>query len=94
MLALVVDITVKEGARDRFLDAIRTQAATSLAQEGGCERFDVCEDVDDDHHFVLYEIYADEDAFALHRTTPHFERWSAVRDEVVERIASTKARVL
>ena len=94
MIALVVDLSIRPGTRERVLAAIGEQARTSLAEEPGCLRFDVCEDLADPEHFVLYEIYADEEAFALHRTTPHFGRWSEAKSECVARLESTKAAIV
>ena len=42
-----------------------------------------CQDLADDHHFVFYELYADEDAVAAHRAAPHFAAWRAAADRCV-----------
>ena len=81
MLALVVSIEVPAVSRDRFLAAIRAQAAASLAEEPGCLRFDVCAVEGDPGRFVLYEVYADEAAFAAHGETPHFARWRQAAED-------------
>ena len=94
MIALFVSFWIRPDTRDRFVAGIEEQARTSLAEEDGCVHFDVCVDVDDPDHFLLYEIYADEEAFAAHRQTPHFERWSEVKAVCVERQESTKARIM
>jgi quinol monooxygenase YgiN len=94
MLALFVDLRVRPDARDAFVDAIRLQAETSLEAELGCLRFDVCEDVDDPDHFLLYEVYEDEESFRAHRLTEHFARWSEARDAMVVDQSRTLARIL
>ena len=93
MIALFVSFWIRPDTRDRFVAALEEQARTSLAEESGCVRFDVCVDVDDPNHFLLYEIYADEEAFTSHRQTSHFARWSEVKAACVELQESTKARI-
>jgi quinol monooxygenase YgiN len=94
MLALLVDLRVRREARDAFVAAIRLQAEASLELELGCTRFDVCEDVDDPDHFVLYEVYEDEAAYKAHRETEHFARWTAARSAYVVEMQRTLTRIL
>ena len=81
MIALIVDLRVRPGHRDRFLAAIEENARRSVADEPGCLTFEVCQDQQDDHHFFLYEIYRDADAYAAHRAAPHFAEWRRAADE-------------
>jgi autoinducer 2-degrading protein len=46
-------------------------------------RFDVLQDRADANHFFFHEVYRDEAALQAHTQTPHFARWSAVRDQVL-----------
>jgi quinol monooxygenase YgiN len=94
MLALLVDLHIRGETRDAFVAAIRTQAEASLEAELGCERFDVCEDIDDPDHFVLYEVYEDEIAYKAHRETGHFARWTEARNAYVVEMKRTVARIL
>jgi quinol monooxygenase YgiN len=94
MLALFVDLRARPDVRDAFVAALRLQAETSLEAELGCLRFDVCEDVEDADHFLVYEIYEDEEALRLHRLTDHFARWSEARDTYVLEQSRTLARLL
>jgi quinol monooxygenase YgiN len=94
MLALYVDLRIRSEARDAFVAAIKLQGETSLEAELGCLRFDVCEDVDDLDHFLLYEVYEDEEAFEAHRLTEHFARWSEARDAYVVEQSRTVTRIL
>ena len=77
MIALVVSLDVVPGRLDEFLAAIGENAQRSFTDEPGCLYFDVAQDVTDDHHFVFYELYADDDAVAAPRATPHFADWRA-----------------
>ena len=94
MLALVVSIESPPESRDRFLAAIREQAGASLEQEPGCLRFDICEAVDDPNRFVLYEVYADEEAWEAHPKTEHFARWRRAAEECGLRLERTLTRLV
>ena len=83
MIALVVSLHVVPGRLGEFTAAIRENAERSFTDEPGCVYFDVCQDTTDDHHFVFYEIYADEDAVAAHRAAPHFAVWRRAADQCV-----------
>jgi len=84
MIALSVSLQVLPGHLDPFVAAIRENAERSFTDEPGCLYFDVSQDVADDHHFTLYEVYANEAAVEAHRAAPHFKVWrSAVAEHVV-----------
>ena len=83
MIALVVSLDVVPGRLDEFTKAIATNAERSSTDEPGCLYFDVVQDLADDHHFLFYELYADEDAVAAHRAAPHFAQWRAAADRCV-----------
>ncbi|SDP50472.1 Quinol monooxygenase YgiN [Pedococcus dokdonensis] len=83
MIALVVSLDVVPGRLEEFTAAIATNAERSFTDEPGCLYFDVVQDLSDDHHFVFYELYADEDAVAAHRAAPHFAHWRAAADRCV-----------
>jgi quinol monooxygenase YgiN len=83
VIALVVSLHVVPGRLEEFTVAIRENAERSFADEPGCLYFDVCQDTRDDHHFVFYELYADEDAVAAHRAAPHFTVWRQAADQCV-----------
>lgn len=75
MHVLVVTIDIKEGFRDRFIDAMLEDARGSVRDEPGCIRFDVIQDEKNPNRIYLYEVYADRAAFDRHLTTPHFLIW-------------------
>ncbi|MEJ1105497.1 MULTISPECIES: putative quinol monooxygenase [unclassified Kribbella] len=84
MISLSVSLQVVPGHLDDFVEAIRTNAERSFTDEPGCLFFDVSQDLADDHHFTLYELYADEAAVDAHRSAPHFKVWrEAVAEHVV-----------
>jgi quinol monooxygenase YgiN len=84
MISLTVSLQVVPGHLDEFVAAIRANAKRSFTDEPGCLYFDVSQDQADDHHFMLYEVYADEAAVEAHRAAPHFKVWrEAVAEHVV-----------
>lgn len=83
MFSVVVHMQVRPGEREEFLAAMGENAASSVRDEPGCRRFDVCSVAADDHRFVLYEHYTDATAFDAHRASPHFQRWREVAARVL-----------
>jgi autoinducer 2-degrading protein len=72
MLAIIVDFEAEPGQGAELCDALKTQARNSLENEEGCRHFDVCADPDNDHRFMLYELYDDEAAIEAHRSTDYY----------------------
>ena len=76
MLSVVVHFHIKPGESDTFREAILQQSQNSLNKEPGCHQFDVCVNPEDENHFVLYEVYDDAAAFAVHRETDHYAAYN------------------
>ena len=72
MFVVTVVFEVEHEAADAFLIRVKQQARDSLDNEPGCRRFDVSRCITQPHRILLYEIYDDADAFALHLTSDHF----------------------
>lgn len=90
MLAITVRFSVRPGHEREFFERVKTQASDSLDREPACSQFDVCRSAQDPRQIFLYEIYADEAAFAAHLNMPHFLAFDAdtkawVADKVVEK---------
>ena len=56
-------------------------------KEPGVARFDVVQDREDEHRFVLVEAYRTADAPAAHKETAHYLRW---RDTVAPMMAEPR----
>lgn len=87
--ALVVEFTLKPGAHAAFDAIIRDHAAGTLADEPGCERFDVlqphgADGQPDPSRVLLYEVYADDAAFKAHTENPRLARTRAAYAELIE----------
>ncbi|WP_085625687.1 MULTISPECIES: putative quinol monooxygenase [unclassified Pseudomonas] len=72
MYSLFIKIRVKPGCAVDFLNAIKVNAAASVATEPGCLVFDVSQDRIDPELIYLYEIYRDDEAYEAHTQTAHF----------------------
>ena len=85
MYTVIVSAQVKPDMVDQFLEVMAENSRASRREEPGCLRFDVHRDNNDSNHFILYELYADERAFAEeHRAAPHYEKWRAASAELLE----------
>ena len=84
MYVIVAPIQIKEGYKERFVEAMLDDARGSVRDEPGCLRFDVVQDGGDSNRIWLYEVYVDEAAFEAHLKTPHFIKW---RDTVKDWLA-------
>lgn len=75
MYAVVVTLQIAPEALDAFLPLLHQNAATSLAQEEGCLRFDICTDPERPNEVFLYELYIDRAAFDAHLGSAHFKHF-------------------
>lgn len=83
---LVVNVTyiLKEGMRDRFLQAVVSpQAMGECRQEAGNLAYDYFIQVDDPNRVLLVEKWVDRDAQKLHQTQRHMALIRAAKDQFV-----------
>ncbi|MDB5414260.1 MAG: lsrG [Rubritepida sp.] len=90
-IALIVEFHLKPGAHATFDAIIRGHAIGTLADEPGCERFDVLQpkgkDGPDLSRVMLVEVYADAAALAAHQANPRLGR---TRDAYAELVVDRK----
>lgn len=79
---VVVRFTLRDGGLAAFLKLVQDNAAASVAAELACSRFDVLVSQEGDE-VLLYELYADEAAFAEHLASPHFHAFDAMSAPLV-----------
>jgi len=94
MFSLVVQMTVRPGRREAFLAGMAANAEASVRDEPGCLRFDICSVASDGNRFLLYELYADAEAFAAHKESPHFAQWREIAEQVLEGQVNTPGSLL
>jgi autoinducer 2-degrading protein len=86
MLFHTAHLRVRANAVEAFKARLLRHARISVTQEAGCSRFDVHQERGDSTLFLLIECYADEPAFEIHRTSPHYLAFREdVKDWVVDR---------
>lgn len=71
-VVLVAKYHVKPGNADTVARTLVTMAERVAADEPGCLLYQANRSTEVDNLFLLYEVYADEEALAAHRETPHF----------------------
>ncbi|QKJ87904.1 (4S)-4-hydroxy-5-phosphonooxypentane-2,3-dione isomerase [Paramixta manurensis] len=67
----LVEINVKEDKIEEFLTVFHANHLGAL-QEPGNLRFDVLQDEQVPTRFFIYEAYANQEAVAAHKKTPHY----------------------
>ena len=84
MFVVTVKFVVSDDRVEDFMPLMQDNAATSLADEPGCHRFDVCQHPERPAEIFLYELYDDAAAFEVHKTLPHFVTFSELVEPMVE----------
>ena len=83
MFVQFVHIRIKPGRVEEFLEVFRINFDGTRAEPGNY-RFDVLQDPEDDHHFVIYEAFESEAAVDEHRKTPHYAETVAGLEALME----------
>jgi len=81
---LQVTIRIKPENVDAFMQKLNENAAAAR-NEPGCKQFDVLVDPQEKTKVMLYEVYADEEAFEVHQQGAAFRKYVA---EAVPLVAS------
>ncbi|NSX53644.1 putative quinol monooxygenase [Parasulfitobacter algicola] len=83
MYAVTVTLTLKENQHEAFMYLMLENAHASLANEPGCQRFDVCADPNQPKTVFLYELYDDQTAFQAHLASKHFQAFDTFTADMV-----------
>jgi len=86
MIVTLVHIWVKDQFVDDFIRATLNNHENTVKEPGNI-RFDFLSDANDKTKFVLYEVFASEEAVAAHKITAHYLRW---RDAVADWMAQPR----
>lgn len=73
MFAVIVKVQIKPQHREEFIEAMLADGRGSIENEPDCLLFNIVEDHADPNLLHLYEVYASEQAFDLHKSSPHFQ---------------------
>lgn len=83
---IVAILTARPGQAEALRALLDGMLAPSRAEVGNL-RYDLWRDQADPNRFVLDELYADNDAIAAHRASPHFQDYLSRINDVAERTA-------
>ena len=72
-VVLVARWVANEGEEERVL-AILEELAPASRAEPGCLHYQPCRDREDPRRFLIFEVYADDDALRAHSESEHFQR--------------------
>jgi (4S)-4-hydroxy-5-phosphonooxypentane-2,3-dione isomerase len=89
MLIVQVNIQLKPEHREAFILETIENARHSV-EEPGIARFDFLQYSDEPNHFILIEVYRDENAPAQHKETAHYQHW---RDAVADMMAEPRTSI-
>jgi quinol monooxygenase YgiN len=84
-VAFTITWEAKPGEAEAAAEILRRMAAEVARSEPGALVFQAHRSASNDHAFVLYELFADEAAFAAHQQTPHFK--SLILEQAVPKLA-------
>jgi quinol monooxygenase YgiN len=87
---LIVEFDVKPEHIEKFRQLIDTNAHASVANEPGCLQFDVLQKADAPEKFMLYEVYASEDAFKAHMPLAHTQSFLSQAKELITRQSAAR----
>ena len=86
---VIAEFAVPAEHRREFLDLCRFDGERSVADEPGCQQFDVSTADEASEAVVLYEVYNDRASFDIHLTMPHYATFA----EGVDRLGVRKTNV-
>ncbi len=81
MLIVAGSITTEDGGRDRFLTAVSSMVAATLA-EPGCREYAFTSDPNDSNRILLYELWDDQEALDAHFASDHMAQWQLRRKDL------------
>ncbi len=77
-----VDIDVVPGQIDKYLAALRENAAASV-HEPGCHDFLITVSQKDPNHVFIFEVYDNAAALDAHKQTDHFKKYAAAAKDMI-----------
>ena len=82
-VTLIVILRAKEG-QEALLEAELRALITPTRREDGCLTYDLHSGMEAQGTFLLHEVWASREHHRLHTKTPHFLRWDARKDALLE----------
>jgi quinol monooxygenase YgiN len=82
--AIFVTIKLKPGTADAFRPLIEENAAAAVRDEPDCHQFQVLTAEDDPDTFFFYEVYTNAEGLEKHRETPHYQKYVAATEDMIQ----------
>lgn len=82
MFVQFVTINVKPGFTDQFEAAFKINYEGTRKEPGNI-RFDVLRNQDDPNRYTIYEVFQSEEAFQIHKKSPHYEKCVSLIDPII-----------
>ena len=79
----IAEIEIDPAQRERFEAAIREEIETSVRLEPGVLALYAVSHTTDAARVVVFEIYANQEAYRAHLDTPHFKTYKAATEGIV-----------
>ncbi len=82
--AIFVTIKLKPGTADGFRPLILENAEAAVRDEEDCLQFQVLTAEGDPETYFFYEVYTDAEGLEKHRETPHYQKYVAATEDMIE----------
>jgi len=82
--AIFVTLKLKPGTGARFRPHILENATAAVRDEPDCHQFQVLTAEDDPDTYHFYEVYSDAAGLDRHREQPHYKKFIAATQEMIE----------
>jgi quinol monooxygenase YgiN len=93
-IALLVQLNLKPGTQDQYIELATAHQRRVLKNEPGCKCFDILIPDEGADVVHLYEVYADEEAFSHHMETPYMKTYREQSAVMVANRHLTRCAVL
>ena len=87
-IKIIAVLAARPGKAEALRALLDGMIAPSRAEPGNL-RYNLWQDRTDPARFVLDELYADDEAIAAHRATPHFKTYLSQIEDLAERTLLT-----
>ena len=92
--AIFVTIKLKPGTADDFRPLIEENAKAAVKEEPDCHQFQVLTAEDDPDTFFFYEVYTEASSLDAHRESPHYRKYVAATEDMIEDRAIQRCELL
>ena len=79
----VAEIEIDPAQLEAYKAAVKEEIESSVRVEPGILALYAVSDKDNPAHVIVFEMYADSDAYKAHLETPHFRKYKAATQDMV-----------